>query len=118
MTLPFLELGAQVTAVDISRDQLAALKRRCEPFSDRLEIRCEDIWVALQDTSQQYDIVVASSLLHHIPDYLTMLERVLGVLAPHGQFFSFQDPMRYDTMGRLALAFSNASLLLVADVQG
>jgi len=109
VTLPFLELGAVVTAVDVSESQLAGLQDKCQQYSDRLELRCEDVEVMLKSTEERYDIVVANSFLHHIPDYLGLVGQALRLLNPHGQFFSFQDPLRYDTMGWAARVFSEAA---------
>ena len=105
-TLPFLELGARVVAVDISNSQLDVLKIKCEHFSDKLEVRCEDINITLKDKSEKYDIIVVNSFLHHVPDYMRMIGEAITVLSPYGQFFSFQDPLRYDTVGKITTAFS------------
>lgn len=105
-TLPFLELGAEVTAVDISSSQLNALRNRCKHFGDRLQVRCEDIADALQDKRMNYDIIVANSFLHHIPDYMNIFGDAIALLNPWGQFFSFQDPLRYDSLGIPTYMFS------------
>ena len=106
VTLPFLELGAKVVAVDISNSQLDALKIKCENSGDMLEVRCEDINYTLKDKSEKYDIIVVNSFLHHVPDYLGMIREAATVLNPHGQFFSFQDPLRYDSVGKATMTFS------------
>lgn len=106
VTLPFLELGAKVVAVDISNSQLDALKTKCENFGDMLEVRCEDINDTLKDKSEKYDIIVVNSFLHHVPDYLGMIREAATVLNRHGQFFSFQDPFRYDSVGKVTMTFS------------
>ena len=106
VTLPFLELGARVVAVDISASQLAALEAKCEPYKDQLEARCDDIQVFLQEKSEKYDIIVVNSFLHHVPDYIGMIGEAVTLLSPYGQFFSFQDPLRYDSVGRIAAAFN------------
>jgi SAM-dependent methyltransferase len=106
VTLPFLELGARVVAVDISASQLAMLKRRCGNFGEMLQTRCEDISDTLRDQTARYDIIVANSFLHHVPNYLGLIERAIAVLAPRGQFFSFQDPLRYDTVGKASMLFT------------
>lgn len=108
-TLPFLELGAKVTAVDISSSQIDALRNKSKKFGDMIELRCEDINETLQRKNQQYDIIVANSFLHHIPDYLSMIKQSITLLKPHGQFFSFQDQLRYDTVGKFSKAFSDFS---------
>ncbi len=106
VTLPFLELGANVTAVDISSNQLDVLRSRCARFADRLEARCEDINETFRNKSKEYDIIVANSFLHHIPDYIAMMSDAIIRLTPYGQFFSFQDPLRYDSVGRFTRMFS------------
>lgn len=106
VTLPFLELGAKVVAVDISKNQLDALKTKCENFGDMLEIRCEDINDTLKDKREKYDIIVLNSFLHHVPDYLRMIREAATILNHHGQFFSFQDPLRYDSVGKVTMTFS------------
>jgi len=106
VTLPFLELGAKVVAVDISNSQLDELKTKCERFGDMLEVRCEDINVTLKGKSEKYDIIVVNSFLHHVPDYMGMIREAVTVLNTHGQFFSFQDPLRYDTVGKITTRFS------------
>ncbi|HWP91115.1 MAG TPA: class I SAM-dependent methyltransferase [Thermodesulfobacteriota bacterium] len=108
-TLPFLELGARVTAVDISESQLSALRSRCERFGDRLQVRCEDINETLKSNNNSYDIIVVNSFLHHIPDYLGMIREAITLLTPHGQFFSFQDPLRHDSLGGFTTAFNKVA---------
>ena len=107
VTLPFLELGAKVVAVDISNSQLKNLKAKCKQFGDMLEIRCEDIKDTLRGKSEKYDIVVVNSFLHHVPDYMGMIREASTVLTSHGQFFSFQDPLRYNSVGKATMVFTN-----------
>jgi SAM-dependent methyltransferase len=111
VTLPFLHLGATVTAVDISSSQLDVLRGRCKRFGDRLKVRCEDIADTLKAERDKYDIIVVNSFLHHIPDYIGMIREAIALLAPCGQFFSFQDPLRYDSVGTPTMIFSNAAYL-------
>jgi SAM-dependent methyltransferase len=109
VTLPFLELGARVVAVDISSRQLDVLKAKCSRYGDMLETRCEDINDALADQTARYDIIAANSFLHHIPNYLALIECASHLLKPGGQFFSFQDPLRYDTIGTFARLFTDVA---------
>lgn len=105
-TLPFLEFGAYVTAVDVSARNLQVLQTRCAGFQDRLEIRCGEINEILA-LNEPYDIVIAISALHHIPDYLAMIHSAVCRPASPTLFFSFQDPLRYDTVGIFNRAFSD-----------
>ncbi len=111
VTLPFLELGAKVVAVDISSSQLESLKAKCESFGDMLELRCEDINITLKDKREKYDIIVVNSFLHHVPDYIGMIGHIATNLRPYGQFFSFQDPLRYNSVGNFTMAFSKLAYL-------
>ena len=116
-TLPFLELGARVVAVDVSDSQLAELQRKCDPYKDRLQVRQADIGQALR-TDERFDVLVMSSCLHHIPDYLSVIEMGVSVLSPRGQFFCFQDPIRYDTMKPVSHWFHRIAYLSWRVFQG
>lgn len=107
VTIAFLELGARVVATDISHSQLTSLQKKCERFGSMLEVQCEDISDTIKNNTGSFDIIVASSFLHHVPDYLSMIEKLLTMLSPNGQFFSFQDPIRYDSLRKPTLLFSN-----------
>jgi 2-polyprenyl-3-methyl-5-hydroxy-6-metoxy-1,4-benzoquinol methylase len=107
VTLPFLDLGAEVVAVDLSNFQLETLRKRCAAYHSRLESRCEDVLSFVQHETRRFDVVVLNSFLHHVPNYLGLLTDVLALLKPHGQLFSFQDPVRYDTIGIGGRMFTN-----------
>ncbi len=106
VTLPFLELGARVTAVDLSDTQLAELSEKCKKYADMLTVRCENANDVANEPGACYDIIVTNSFLHHIPDYLGLIETCLKSLSPHGQLFTFQDPLRYDTVSKSTKALS------------
>jgi SAM-dependent methyltransferase len=105
-TLPFLELGAHVTAVDISESQLAVLVQKCGQFATRLRVHRGDINEILECSEDRYGIVVMNSFVHHIPDYLALFQQSIAILQPKGLIFSFQDPLRYDTLGKGSFYFS------------
>jgi SAM-dependent methyltransferase len=107
-TLSFLKLGAKVTAVDISDKQLAMLSEKAFAPAN-LIVACQDVFEALTSMRHHdvhFDVVVASSFLHHIPDYCQLLADAIGVLRPHGEFLSFQDPLRYSTLGVVNRTYS------------
>jgi 2-polyprenyl-3-methyl-5-hydroxy-6-metoxy-1,4-benzoquinol methylase len=108
-TIPLLTLGARVTAIDISAAQLSTLRKKCESFGDRLAVRCEDIETALDTLSGFYDVIVANSFLHHVPDYLSLIRRSTRLLAEGGHFFCFQDPLRYSSMSIFDRVFSDVA---------
>jgi SAM-dependent methyltransferase len=104
-TLAFLQLGAHVTAVDDSESQLGVLRRRCAPYSDRISVHLDDAMNALDRLDPNFDAVVASSFLHHVPDYLALVRRATQMMS-HGVFFSFQDPLRYASLPRSTLVLA------------
>jgi len=110
-TRPMLELGARVTAIDVSQRMLERLGRSCADFGDRLELECALAQEVVARRTRRFDIVVASSFLHHVPDYIALISDAVGLMEPRGQFFSFQDPMRYDGLGRFGSAFSRVAYL-------
>ena len=107
VTLAFLELGVDVVAVDISRRQCDNLLEKCEKYSARLEVQCADVNDFLNQSDAKFDIIAINSFLHHIPDYLGLIDRALDLLNPNGQFFSFQDPLRYDSLSLATRTFKN-----------
>jgi 2-polyprenyl-3-methyl-5-hydroxy-6-metoxy-1,4-benzoquinol methylase len=118
VTRPFLELGARVVAVDISGSQLDELRIKCEKFADRLETKCQDINEFLAEDHRTYDIIVTNSFLHHIPDYLALIKNCMDRVRPEGQFFSFQDPIRYDSLGMFTSLFCNVAYFTHRIFQG
>ncbi len=101
----FLSLGSKVTAVDISQNQLNSLKKKCVQYGDKLQVICEDV----NDTvkrSEKYDIITINSFLHHIPDYCNLLQQASNLLEQNGQIFTWQDPLRYDTLNKFTSLFS------------
>jgi 2-polyprenyl-3-methyl-5-hydroxy-6-metoxy-1,4-benzoquinol methylase len=112
VTSTFLELGGAVTAVDISREQLEVLQGRCSHFKGALTICCNDIYKVLENENEKYNIITFNSFLHHIPDYIDLINRTLPLLKGGGQLFAFQDPMRYDTMKVTDLLFTNFSYFI------
>lgn len=110
VTRGFLELGAEVTALDVAAEPLAALQASIpRAWTSRLTLVCEDAERFLAAAGPRFDVVAASSFLHHVPDYVALLKQIIGRLGAHGQFFSFQDPMRYRTLPTATWWFDRAS---------
>lgn len=108
-TLPFLKLGADVTAVEISENRVRSLKQKCLSHAQNLTVHTLPAVEALDVLkAKEYtcDIIVTSAFLHHCPDYVELVKRATELLRPHGQFLSFEDPLRFDTIGLFTKAFS------------
>lgn len=111
-TLFLLKQGANVTAVDVSKKQLKLLREKCKSYRDNLVIVNKEASAAiriLKNRRMKYDLIVATSLLHHIPDYISMIRESIELLDKKGVFFSFQDPLKYNTLTLGSLLFSKIS---------
>lgn len=109
-TISFLERGCHVLAVDISSRQLDQLRDRCRQFDGLLETRKADMSEVLKEEGK-FDVIVMNSVLHHIPDYMAVLELVARSLSDDGVFMSFQDPK-----WKSSISFRDALLSNVAYV--
>jgi len=88
---------------------LKSLLGKCKIYGDNLETRCQEINEALSQIDEKFDIIVANSFLHHLPDYIDTLSKVASKLNSGGQFFCFQDPLLYKSMSKINLIYSNIS---------
>jgi len=81
VTAHLLAEGAQVTAADVSPHFLDRVRRR---FGERVvTVQLNGIDLdGLADAA--YDVVTVYSVLHHIPDYVAILDELVRVLRPGG----------------------------------
>lgn len=107
-----LAAGASVTATEMSRPSLARLKQR---------YRTNDRFSAVFDPDgslgvlgdEQFSLVVCSSVLHHIPDYVSFIqEQLLPRIVSGGTFLSFQDPLWYPSVGAFTHRLDRLAFLL------
>jgi SAM-dependent methyltransferase len=100
--------GATVTVTEMSRPSADHLER---VFSGDAAVRVvydpEAKWV--DATTERFDLVVAISVLHHIPDYLAAVARYAEVTEPGGAFVSWQDPLWYPRRSRPSLLTARAA---------
>lgn len=99
-SLPFLEAGAEVTAVEPSSEHLSYLSERFPAHFQVIAMNEAEAIGWLSGQRGKFDIVSCVSLLHHIPDYGSLVERSAALVAPGGAWFSFQDPILYRRLGR------------------
>jgi 2-polyprenyl-6-hydroxyphenyl methylase / 3-demethylubiquinone-9 3-methyltransferase len=94
--------GVQLTAVDSSETMLRGLSEKAQAHGLRPVVVVADALDFLQSKGDGFDVVTHVSMLHHVPDYLSLLERSTARVKPGGSLLIFQDPLRYDR-----LAFPN-----------
>jgi SAM-dependent methyltransferase len=94
LTEHLASFGADVTVSEISRHSAQVLIER---FVDHPGVQVihdadgEDVFGLPGD----FDVILCISVLHHIPDYLEYVRRLVPLLRPGGTFASFQDPDWY-----------------------
>jgi ubiquinone/menaquinone biosynthesis C-methylase UbiE len=83
VTRHLVELGLAVTACDVSPELLSVVRRRWP------EVRTQLVWgIGLPEIeSRSFDLVTVYSVLHHVPDYLGMVDEMVRVLRPGGVAF-------------------------------
>ncbi len=83
LTRHLLELGAHVTAADLSPKLLDEVARRFGG-TGRLELQRLD-GIDLQPLSSgSFDLVTTYSVLHHVPDYVSLVREMARVTRPGG----------------------------------
>ena len=109
--------GAEVTLTEMSRPSADHLAARFAGDSGLKVIHDKDgAWVFATD--ELFDLVVAISVLHHIPDYIGAVARYADVTAPGGTFVSWQDPLWYSRLTRRTRLASRSAYLLWRVGQG
>lgn len=99
-TEPLLAAGHHVTATEMSRPSLARLKER---FGSNEKFSCAFDSDGSLDIlgGRTFSLVLCVSVLHHIPDYTSFVQRALSRhLEVGGSFISIQDPLWYPNVPR------------------
>lgn len=113
-----LAAGGSATITEMSKASADFLGRK---FRDNPDVR------VLYDTdgsapfreSQQYDVILLISVIHHIPDYLEVITRLCDtVLRSGGAVVTFQDPLWYPRQKRWDRALSWGSYFAWRLTQG
>lgn len=109
-TEPVLAAGCQVTAVEASRPSLRTLERR---YGHNPGFRAVfDPDGSLDGVSGRHSLILIVAVLHHIPDYVTFLDRVTRFMEPGGTLLTLQDPLWYARLPRLTHALNRGGYYL------
>jgi ubiquinone/menaquinone biosynthesis C-methylase UbiE len=91
-----LAMGHQVWGVDISQDMVEVLQEKIPTGSlNRTKLFCLNVDDFISGCCEKFDLIVMSSVLHHLPDYLETLSSVAGLLAPGGLLYITHEPTQY-----------------------
>ena len=85
------EKVASVVAVDLSKEMLDELDKKVSA-NPKLKIANKPADIFLMDDDEKYDLIVISSVLHHLPDYFKTIATVLEKLDEGGVFIIFHEP--------------------------
>ena len=82
---PFLDLGCQVTGIDINGGQIAIAKEiySVHPNNRNLTLICEDIY-KVTELHNKFDIIIIRDVIEHIPNQELFLPFIKRFLSPHG----------------------------------
>jgi len=93
--LKLLGLGFTMRGVDISPDMAGILEQKIPPQAkDRAKVIVANVDEFIADCGQEFDCIVMSSVLHHLPDYIRTLEQALKLLKPGGWLYITHEPTR------------------------
>ncbi len=95
ITLKLLSLGFRVTALDISTSMIKGMKEKLpDKLASKLTIVESDIDTFLSKAADRYSLVTISSVLHHIPDYLETLRRIVEFIELGGFLYITHEPLK------------------------
>ncbi|TKC18823.1 class I SAM-dependent methyltransferase [Robertmurraya kyonggiensis] len=90
-TEQFIEMGADVAAVDMSPEMVEATKRR---VGEKAEVLCCDLEGKLPFADESFDLIVSSLVLHYVGDWKQTFAEFQRILKLDGTFiFSVHHPM-------------------------
>lgn len=109
--------GAEVTVTEASQASAEHLR---VAFADdpRVRVLHDESGEGVLAEASQWDLVVMISVIHHIPDYLAYLARLVPRIADGGAFFSVQDPLYYPRRSRVSHWASRGSYFAWRLTQG
>jgi SAM-dependent methyltransferase len=95
LSIKLLELGCSVWGVDISPDMVEVLKKKIPGGSgDKTRLFVQNVDEFISGCQQRFDCIVASSVLHHLPDHIQTLEKALELLKPGGWLYITHEPTK------------------------
>ncbi|MBI5788741.1 MAG: class I SAM-dependent methyltransferase [Candidatus Schekmanbacteria bacterium] len=93
LSLKFLERGCQVTGVDISAKMLGEIAQKAQSLKKDISLNQSDLETFFaKNTDEKYDVISFGAVLHHLPDYLNILETGLKRVTPDGIVYIVGEP--------------------------
>ncbi len=92
ITLKLIHAGFNVTGVDLSQPMINILKEKTRGKNYSISLVCQDVEPFLKNNLNRYDLITFSSVLHHLSDYLMILEMAINNLNPGGIIYITHEP--------------------------
>lgn len=116
-TQALLYAGASVTVTEMSEPSANLLRARYAG-NDLVTVVYDPDGTAGAKLAPSHSMVVLVSVLHHIPDYLNAVAKLIEGLPSESAFFCAQDPSWYPSRSRIANAADRGAYLLWRVGQG
>jgi ubiquinone/menaquinone biosynthesis C-methylase UbiE len=88
LTVKLLQMGYEVTAIDISAEMCKILEKKCKNYLEAEKLVV--INSPIEDMSfkrNEFDLITCYSVLHHLPDYVDAIQRLCGFLKKGGVMY-------------------------------
>jgi trans-aconitate methyltransferase len=102
--------GAEVEVTEMSMPSVGVLRHRFRHHPKVTVVYDRDGEAARN--GGPLGAAVCISVLHHIPDYLETVKRLVERIVPGGAFLSVQDPLWYPRRSRISMSFDRNAYLL------
>lgn len=106
-----LSAGAKVTVTEASEASAAVLTAKYAG-NELVEVFYDATGEEVLASGRRFDAASVIAVLHHIPDYVSFVERLTDCLEPDGWFFSVQDPLWYPRQPRRVHRTMRAAYLI------
>ena len=84
MTEPLKRLGADVTGLDASGEAIEAAKDHASVVGLDIDYRIGDL-STIPNELDQFDVVIASEVIEHVPDPQSFIEEIHKLISPGGK---------------------------------
>lgn len=88
LTCKLLQMGYEVTAIDLSAEMCKILEKKCRHYLEAKKLVVLNS--PIEDVSfdrEEFDLITCYSVLHHLPNYVDVIQRLCGFLKKGGVMY-------------------------------
>lgn len=94
LTIKLLEEGFEnITCLDLSKEMMNKLREKVKDYDHNIKFVVSDCDTFLKENNSTFDVVLMSSVLHHLPDYVESLELIKGALDKKAIVYITHEPL-------------------------